>query len=65
MFENPGLNCMERVDVCRCVRGPTGGAGVHHSGPRQLVLQVQHGLAHLCGSGILSFVAFVENNLWG
>lgn len=41
----------------------TGGAGVHHSGLWELVLQVEHRLAHLCRRSILGFVAFVKNNL--
>lgn len=41
----------------------TGGAGVHHSGLRELVLQVEHCLAHLCRRSVLGFVAFVKNNL--
>lgn len=42
----------------------TGGAGVHHSGLWELVLQVEHRLAHLCRRSVLGFVAFVKNNLW-
>lgn len=41
----------------------TGGAGVHHSGLWELVLQVEHRLAHLCRRSVLGFVAFVKNNL--
>lgn len=42
---------------------PTCGAGIHHPGLGQLALQVQHGLAHLGGAGILGFVALVKHNL--
>lgn len=42
---------------------PTRGTGIHHSSPWQLVLQVKHCLAHLCRCGILSFVAFIKNDL--
>ena len=52
-----------RVCLCVSVCVPTGGAGVDHAGSGQLVLQVQHGLAHLGGRGVLGFVALVENNL--
>lgn len=41
----------------------TCGAGIYHPGLGQLALQVQHGLAHLGGAGILGFVALVKHNL--
>lgn len=41
----------------------TCGAGIHHPGLGQLVLQVQHGLAHLGGAGVLGFVTLVKHNL--
>lgn len=44
--------------------GPlTGGAGVDHPGQGQLVLQVQHGPAHLGAAGVLGFVALVKHDL--
>ncbi|TNN41607.1 hypothetical protein EYF80_048222 [Liparis tanakae] len=42
-------------------KGPEGRA----LAPDSQAAHVEHRLAHLCGSGILSFVAFVENNLRG
>lgn len=42
---------------------PTCGAGIDHPGLRQPVLQVQDGLAHLRGAGVLGFVALIEHDL--
>lgn len=58
------LICFEgEVGVGGGVSQRTGGAGVHHSGLRELVLQVEHRLAHLRRRSVLGFVAFVKNNL--
>lgn len=53
--------CVIPVMCCQ----PTRGTGIHHSSPWQLVLQIEHCLAHLCRCGILGFVAFIKNDLLG
>lgn len=53
--------CVFPVMYCQ----PTRGTGIHHSSPWQLVLQIEHCLAHLCRCGILGFVAFIKNDLLG
>lgn len=61
---SPTHSCA-RAGIARSpvTRPLTCGAGVDHPGQGQLVLQVQHGLAHLGGAGVLGFVALVKHNL--